>query len=156
MKAIKFMIVVAFLAVVSVMNAQKVFTPSSVIDGKTILQMAKEYDVEFYLSTATIYKTGVSESEFVSTLLNNFPPEANKYKELFDPYFTYIYSLHKRGLTQSQAASTVTGVELADLSTRLSSWNANNPGIIADGKKIPWKKLLGIIKDILIIIIPYL
>jgi len=136
------MIVVALLASVSVAQAQKVFKPTTILNGKTIYQMAKEYDVQIYLSTATIYKAGMSESAFVSELLNNFPKEANGYKDLCVPYFKYIYSFHKRGLSESQAQSSVTGAEFASLATNLSSWNANNPGQIADSFRINWKMIL--------------
>jgi hypothetical protein len=156
MKAIKFMIVLALVAVVSVAQAQKVFTPTTVVNGKPILLLAKEYDVKIFISTSTIYIPNMPESTFVSTLLSNFPKEANGIKDLCVPYFKYIYSLHKRGLTEAQVQNSVTGKELAELTTNLSSWNASNPGVVATIFKLKWRDILELFVAVAQAVIPFL
>jgi hypothetical protein len=148
MKTLKLIITLMLVAAVSVAQAQKVFKPTTVVDGKSILQMAKDYDLQVFLATSTIYKPGVTESAFVSELINNFPTEARGYKDLCVPYFKYIYSFHKRGFTESQVQGAVTGIELADLYTNLSKWNANNPGQFGDSLKIGWKIWLRFLVEI--------
>jgi len=156
MKTLKFTILLTLLVLVSAANAQKVFKPASVIDGKTILQLAREYDVQVYLSTASVYKAGMSESTFVSTILSSFPSEANGYKEICTPYLKYIYTFHTKGLSEALARSSVTGSELANLSTDLSLWNARNPGQISDSFKSRWKVILTEFKIFLMLILPAL
>jgi hypothetical protein len=156
MKTLKFTILLTFLVLVSDANAQKVFKPASIIDGKTILQLARECDVQVYLSTAPVYKAGMSESTFVSTILSNFPNEANGYKEICTPYLKYIYTFHIKGLSETQARSSVTGSELADLTTELSLWNARNSGQISDSFKSRWRVILTEFKIFLMLILPAL
>jgi hypothetical protein len=156
MKTLKLIITLMLVAAVSVAQAQKVFKPTTVVDGKTILQMAKDYDFQVYLATSTIYKPGVTESAFVSELVNNFPKEITGLKESFVPYFKYIYSFHKRGLTESQVKGAVTGVEFADLTTNLSRWNAPNPGVLPNCDKFNWKQFLEIVAEVIRAVLPFL
>ena len=151
-------ILIAFIALVSFVHvqAQRVFKPTDVIDGKTVLQQAQKMDVEAFLQTKEIYKPGMTETEFVNMVLGNFPSEANSIKPLFYPYYKYIYSLHKKGLSEAKITSTATGTELATLCTSISKWNANNPGQIVDFKKWNWKIILQAAIDVITLIIQYL
>ena len=156
MKTINSIIIVSLITFVSVVHAQKVFKPASVIEGKTILQYAKEIDVQAFLETTSIYKAGMSETAFITAVLSNFPAEAKSLKEVYAPYYQYIYTLHKRGFNESQVLGAITGNEFANLATNISSWNANNPGVIIESKKWPWKIIVEAAIAVLQIIIKVL
>lgn len=151
MKTSKFLVFMAFLAIVSVVHAQKVFKISDVVEGKTILQHARILDADALVQTTAVYKPGMSEADFVSGLQSTFPPEAASYKQLYTPYFRYIYSLHKKGMTETQVKGSSTGAELAALFTGLNAYNINNPGVLPrtemDGWR-SWKRFILLILQI--------
>lgn len=151
MKTSKFLVFMAFLAIVSVVHAQKVFKISDVVEGKTILQHARILDADALVQTTAVYKPGMSEADFVSELQSTFPPEAASYKQLYTPYFRYIYSLHKKGMTETQVKGSSTGAELAALFTGLNAYNINNPGVLPrtemDGWR-SWKRFILLILQI--------
>jgi len=151
MKTSKFFFFIGLLAITSVVHAQKVFKVTDLVEGKTILQHARILDADALVQTASVYKPGISEADFVSGLQSSFPPEAASYKHLYTPYFRYIYSLHKKGVTGTQVKETTTGVELAALFTGLNAYNINNPGVLPrtemDGWR-SWKRFILLILQI--------
>ncbi|MFH1120228.1 MAG: hypothetical protein V1775_10415 [Bacteroidota bacterium] len=139
MKALIVSVLMALIAMASHVHAQKVFKVTDVVEGKTILQHAKILDADALIQTASVYKPGISEATFVSDLQSSFPPQAASFKHLYTPYFKYIYSLHKRGMTGTQIKETTTGVELAALFTGLNAWNINNPGVMPQPEMEGWR-----------------
>lgn len=156
MKTLKSILLVILVALVSFAQAQKVFKVTDVIDGKTILQHAQKIDAAALVQTKDIYKPGMSEATFINELQKGFPPEASSIKPLFNPYFKYVYTMQKKGLTDIQVKGTTTGVELAALCTDLNAWNANNQGGVSEIFKFNWKKALEFIVDIIIVIISFI
>lgn len=146
-------LIIALIAIVSATQAQRIFKTTDVIGGIPILQLAQKMDVEAFLQTKEIYKTGMTETEFIGALLGNFPKEAETIKPLFIPYYKYIYSFHKRGIKESKIRSEVTGREFATVCTNISSWNANNQGQLVDTKKWTWRDVLRFIKEVIEIIL---
>ncbi|MFH1120225.1 MAG: hypothetical protein V1775_10400 [Bacteroidota bacterium] len=152
MKTIKSTVIIILVAFVAVVQAQKVVKVTDVVDGKTLFQHAQKIDVDAFLQTKAIYKVGMTEMEFVAELQKNFPPEAASFKHLYTPYFKYVFSFHKNGLTEKQVRGKVTGVEFAALCNDLGTWNNNNPGVIQK-VKFPWKKFLEFAAEILPLIL---
>jgi len=153
MKSLKSLVIILLVALVSIAQAQKVIKVTDVVDGKTILQYAQKIDVDAFLQTKTIYKTGMTEKEFVDELLKNFPPEAASFKHLYTPYLKYVFSFHKNGLTENQVRGKITGVEFTTLCNDLGTWNNNNPGVIQASNRFSWKRFLAFAAEILPIIL---
>lgn len=157
MKSVKLIIIATLVAFVSIVQAQKTFVPSDVIGGKTISKWAKEWDLNAFQQTKEVYKKGMSEESFIKAIKSNFPAQASaSFKEVFVPYYEYVYTLHTRGLTDAQVVNVVTGRETTEMINGLSTWNANNPGGLIEANKWPWKKILETILEILPIIIALL
>jgi len=152
MKTSRLFVFLALMTMVSVVQAQKVFKVTDMVEGKTILQHAKILDADALVQTTSVYKPGMSEADFVSDLHSSFPPEAVSYKHLYTPYFRYIYSLHKKGMTETQVKGTTTGVELAALFTGLNAFNINNPGVLPQTEMDGWRSWKRFIQLILQII----
>lgn len=150
MKKIVIIFVVALLSFVATTQAQKIFKASDVVGGKTITTLAKDWDLQAFQETKEIYKAGMSQETFISLIKGGFPTIASaSFKEVFVPYYEYIYKFHSRGLTDSQVVSSITGNETAALMTNISVWNNQNPGEIPAMLKINWKWWLGLGKVIL-------
>ncbi|MBK6963156.1 MAG: hypothetical protein IPH20_04255 [Bacteroidales bacterium] len=151
MKSAKLIIIATLVAFVSIVQAQKTFVPSDVIGGKTIVKWAKEWDLKAFQQTKEVYQKGMSQEAFIKAIKSNFPAQASaSFKEVFVPYYEYVYTLHTRGLTDAQVVNAVTGRETTEMINGLSTWNANNPGVLIEAAKWPWKKILEIL-DIIII-----
>lgn len=153
MKTIKSIIVIILIGIVSVVQAQKVYKVSDVVNGKTILEYAQKIDVDAFLQTKTIYKAGMTEATFVNELLNKFPKGAESLKSVTTPYIKYVYSIHKKGLTEDQIKGKTTGVEFAKVLTDLSTWNTNNPGQIPEMLRFNWEKFLNFVVQLIEIIL---
>ncbi len=157
MKSLKLIIFATLVAFVSIAQAQKTFTPSDVIGDKTISKWAKEWDLKAFQQTKELYRKGMSQDDFIKAIKSNFPAQASaSFKEVFVPYFEYVYAFHSKGLTDVQVAKAITGNETTEMINGLSSWNANNPGVLPETDKWNWKKILETIVDIIIIIIQIL
>lgn len=157
MKTIKLILVTLLVSVVSVVMAQKTFKPGDKYDGKTIKAWATEWDLQAFQQTREIYKAGMTKEDFMRIIKTSFPTQAPKSLiDVFVPYYEYIYTFHEKGFTEKQVSGSITGVETADMLTELSTWNANNPGMLTEGAKWPWKKILEIAIQILTVIIPFL
>jgi len=157
MKTIKFIILTLLVSMVSFAMAQKTFKPGDVIEGKTIVSWAKDWDLKAFQQTKEIYKAGMSQGEFIKIIRSNFPSQAPKSLiDVFQPYYEYIYNFHARNLSEKQVQSMITGVETAELITELSTWNTNNPGDALNFKKWNWKKIIEITIEILSAILPFL
>ena len=157
MKTIKFIILTLLVSMVSFAMAQKTFKPGDVIEGKTIVSWAKDWDLKAFQQTKEIYKAGMSQGEFIKIIRSNFPSQAPKSLiDVFQPYYEYIYNFHARNLSEKQVQSSITGVETAELITELSTWNTNNPGDALNFKKWNWKKIIEITIEILSAILPFL
>ena len=129
MKNIKLIIAAILITFVSVVQAQKQITINDVYKGKPVLQTAKEYDVNAFLETKAIYKVGMSESAFVDLCLKGFPTNFKTLKDVYVPYAKYLYSFHKRGLTENQVLNEVNGVEFVDCVNGCIAWQLANPGV---------------------------
>jgi hypothetical protein len=140
MKAIKSIIVMALMALVSVVQAQKLITVNDVYNGQTVLQIAKEHAVEAFIATKSIYKNDMTESAFVNACLQNFPKNYSDLREAYVPYAVYLYSFHQRGLTEDQVRKIVTGKEYVDCTNGLIGWRKAHPG--EDPMKTPWWKFI--------------
>ena len=150
MKTIKLIIVTLLVSVVSVAMAQKTFKPGDVYGGKTIKAWATEWDLQAFQQTQEIYKGGMTREDFMRIIKTSFPSQAPKSLiDVFVPYYEYIYTFHEKGFTEKQVKGSITGVETAEMLTDLSTWNANNPGMLTDGAKWPWKKILDFLGQIL-------
>ncbi len=136
MKTIKLILAIVLFAIATVTQAQRKITISDVINGKTVLQIAKDHAVEAFIATKAIYKPGMTEGAFVNECLKNFPKEYYALREVFVPYASYLYSFHSRGLTEDQVRKLVTGKEYVDCSNGLVGWQLANPGVnVVDS---PW------------------
>ena len=157
MKSIKLIIIATLIAFVSIAQAQKTFLKSDVVAGKTITKWAKEWDLKAFQQTKEVYKKGMTEEAFVQEMIKGFPINANpSFREVFIPYFKYIYTFHARGLTDTQVTNAITGTETTEMINGLSSWNANNPGVLPETLRIPWKKILEFLLELIPIILPLL
>jgi|GEM_PF-1937493 len=157
MKSLKLIIFATLVAFVSIAQAQKTFTPSDVIGDKTISKWAKEWDLKAFQQTKELYRKGMSQDDFIKAIKSNFPAQASaSFKEVFVPYYEYVYAFHSKGLTDVQVAKAITGNETTEMINGLSSWNANNPGVIIEAAKWPWKQILQFILDMLPIVIALL
>lgn len=157
MKTVKFIILALLVSMVSFAMAQKTFKPGDVIEGKTIVSWAKDWDLKAFQQTKEIYKAGMSQDEFIRIIRSNFPSQAPKSLiDAFQPYYEYIYNFHARDLSEKEVQSSITGVETAELITELSTWNTNNPGDALNFKKWNWKKIIEITIEILSAILPFL
>jgi hypothetical protein len=157
MKSVKLIIIATIVAIVSIAQAQKTFVPSDVIGGKTIVKWAKEWDLKAFQQTKEVYKKGMSQESFIQAIKSNFPAQASaSFKEVFVPYYEYVYDFHSRGLTDAQVVNEVTGRETTEMINGLSSWNANNPGILPETLRFPWKKILELLLELIPIILPFL
>lgn len=157
MKSVKLIIIATIVAIVSIAQAQKTFVPSDVIGGKTIVKWAKEWDLKAFQQTKEVYKKGMSQESFIQAIKSNFPAQASaSFKEVFVPYYEYVYDFHSRGLTDAQVTNAITGMETTEMINGLSSWNANNPGILPEMKKFNWLKFLELVVDIINVIVGYL
>lgn len=155
MKSLKLIVLTIFVAISTVASAQKVYTPKDVIGGKSIAQLAKEWDLKAFQDTKILYKPGMPQEEFIKAVITNFPSGVkSNFKELFNPYLVYIHGFHAKGLTESQVLSSVTGAETARLISELSAYNKNNPGYMDNLVFLPWKKILEIIMTIIETILP--
>ncbi len=131
MKKIIIIVVVALISFVTTTQAQKTYKASDVVGGKTITSLAKEWDLQAFQETKEIYKAGMSQETFIALIKKNFPSAAKEsFKDVFVPYYEYIYKFHSKGLTDSQIIGSITGNETAALITNLSSWNNVNPGVL--------------------------
>lgn len=139
MKTIKSMVLISFLAFSPFVYPQKVFKVTDIIDGKTILQHARVIDAEAFSQTSSIFKAGMSEATFVTSLQSGLPSYAGSFKHLYAPYFRYLYSLHKKGMTETRIKETTTGAELAALFTDLQAFRISSPGSIPGGEVEGWK-----------------
>jgi hypothetical protein len=154
MKSVKLIIIATLVAFVSIVQAQKTFVPSDVIGGKTIVKWAKEWDLKAFQQTKEVYKKGMSQESFIQAIKSNFPAQASaSFKEVFVPYYEYVYDFHSRGLTDAQVTNAITGMETTEMINGLSTWNTNNPGALIEAAKWPWRKILQAIVDIIIIIL---
>jgi len=133
-------IVVVLIALASGVQAQRKITLNDVINGKTVLQIAKDHAVEAFIETKAIYKPEMTESAFVNECLKNFPKEYYSFREVFVPYAAYLYSFHSRGLSEVQVRNLVTGKEYIDCTNGVLSWQQANPGI--NPVKMPWWKFM--------------
>lgn len=150
----KFIMLALLVSMVSFAMAQRTFKTSDVINGKTIATLAKEWDLKAFQQTKEIYKPGMSKDAFIKIIRSNFPTEAPKsLVEVFVPYYEYIYNFHASKLTEKQILSSISGVETADMITQLSVWDNQNPGVLIEGAKWPWRKILQFIGEIIPIII---
>ncbi|MHC1774917.1 MAG: hypothetical protein AB9834_05825 [Lentimicrobium sp.] len=157
MKSAKLIIIAILVVFVSIVRAQKAYVPSDVIGGKTIVKWAKEWDLKAFQQTKEVYKKGMSQESFIQVIKNNFPAQASaSFKEVFVPYYEYVYTFHSRGLTDQQVVNVITGRETTEMINGLSTWNTNNPGGLIESAKWPWKRILEITIDILILIITLL
>jgi hypothetical protein len=157
MKTIKFIILTLLVSMVSFAMAQKTFKPGDVIEGKTIVSWAKDWDLKAFQQTKEIYKAGMSQGEFIKIIRSNFPSQAPKSLiDVFQPYYEYIYNFHARNLSEKQVQSMITGVETAELITELSTWKANNPDDALNIKKWNWRKIVEIAIALLTTIFPFL
>lgn len=156
MKSAKLIIIAILVGFVSIIQAQKTYLPSDVIEGKTIVQWAKEWDLQAFQQTKEVYINGMSKESFIQAIKNNFPPKASvSFKEVFVPYYEYVYDFHSRGLTDTQVVNAITGRETAEMLNGLSTWNANNPGILPQIEKGYLQKIIQLIRDFIIIIDRY-
>jgi len=128
MKAIKYLIIVMLLAFVSVVHAQKRFTINSIYKGKPIVEIAKDQAVQAFIETKSIYQSGMTESSFVNECLKVIPSKYVDLRDIYTPYASFLYSLHKRGLNQDQVKALTTGNEFVDCANGLSSWKLAHPG----------------------------
>ncbi|HOI87470.1 MAG TPA: hypothetical protein PLV51_06385 [Lentimicrobium sp.] len=155
MKSLKLIVLTIFVAISAVTSAQKVFTPKDAIGGKSIAQLAKEWDLKAFQDTKVLYKPGMSQEEFIKAVISNFPSGVkSSFKELFNPYLVYIYGFHAKGLSDSQVLNSISGVETAGLISEFSAYNKNNPGYMDNLVFLPWKKILEIIMTIIETILP--
>jgi len=129
MKTLKLILIFLIVAFVTETQAQKKITMYDVYKGKSVLQTAKEYDVNAFLETKTLYKGGMTESAFVELCLKAFPVGYKSLRDAYVPYAKYLYSFHKRGLTESQVLKEITGEEFADCATGVLVWQQANPGV---------------------------
>ena len=120
---------VACIAIFSFSHAQKQISVTDVFDGKTVLSIAKDHAVDAYSETQSIYKTGMSETIFVNECLKAFPADYKSLREVYVPYAKYLYSLHRRGLTDEQVRNSVTGKEYVDCANGILLWQQANPGM---------------------------
>ncbi len=154
MKSIKLILIATLIAFVSIAQAQKSFVASDVIQGKTITKWAKEWDLKAFQQTKEVYTKGMSQEAFITAIKKSFPTLATEsFKEVFVPYYEYIYTFHARGLTDAQVTNTITGRETTALINGLSNFNSNNSGIIPEVDKWNWIRILDIVAEILEVII---
>lgn len=128
MKTIKIVIALLMLST-SVSYAQKTIALNAVYNGKTVLQTAKEYDLSAFNETKEIYKTGMTENTFVDLCLKGFPSNYSSLRSCYVSYAKYLYSFHKRGLTDQQVLNEVDGEEFVDCANQILIWKQANPGI---------------------------
>ncbi|MGV8113197.1 MAG: hypothetical protein AB2L17_09850 [Lentimicrobium sp.] len=157
MKTIKFIILTLLVSMVSFAMAQKTFKPGDIIEGKTIVSWAKDWDLKAFQQTKEIYKPGMSQDEFIKIIRSNFPSQASKSLiDVFQPYYEYIYNFHARNLSEKQVQSSITGVETAKLITELSTWKADNPEEVLNIERWNWRKIVEIAIALLTTIFPFL
>jgi hypothetical protein len=102
---------------------------NDVYNGKTVKQTAKEYDLNAFLETKTIYKSGMTESAFVDICLQAFPANFKSLRDAYVPYAKYLYSFHERGLDEKQVVTEINGEEFADCATAVLAWKKANPDV---------------------------
>lgn len=124
--------------IISVAQAQKKITIYDRYNGKTVLEIAKEHAVEAFIATKSIYQDGMTESAFVDKCLPNFPKEYYSLREVYIPYASYLFSFHRKGLTEDQVRKSVTGQEYVDCSNGILVWRSAHPGVNPEDS--PWWK----------------
>jgi hypothetical protein len=150
MKKLAILLVVAFMALVTPIQAQKTYKASDVVDGKTISSLAKDWDLQAFQDTKELYKPGMSQESFIALIKSDFPSTAKEsFKDVFVPYFEYIYTFHARGFSDSKVSGSITGNEAAALMTNISLWDAQNPGQVAELLKTPRNLMQRLVKKIL-------
>ena len=141
---------VALLSFVASTQAQKTYKANDVVGGKTVINLAKAWDLQAFQETKEIYKAGMSQEAFIALIKSNFPTQAKEsFKDVFVPYYEYVYKFHSRGLTDSQVVGSITGNETAALMSNISIWNSQHPGEIPALLKINWKWWIGLGQAIL-------
>jgi hypothetical protein len=131
MKTIQTILLITFIAIFSMVHAQKQISVNDVYDGKTVLDIARDHAVNAIIETKSIYKSGMTELEFVNQCLQAFP-KTREYLSLRDayiPYAKYLYAFHKRGFTDEQVRNSVTGKEYVACANGILAWQHANPGL---------------------------
>lgn len=119
----------ALIALVSVVHAQKRISVTDTYQGQTVLEIAKKHAVQAVIETRSIYKPGMTETEFVNECLKAFPKQFQSLRDVYVPYARYLFSFHKKGLTDEQVSNLVTGKEYVDCANGILAWQEANPGI---------------------------
>jgi len=128
MKTIKCIIILAFSLLLLNVTAQNQITVNTVIKGKTVLEISKEHAVDACNETKSVYSESVTETTFVNECLKYVPNHYSDLKEVYKPYASFLFSLHKKGLSESQIRNLTTGKEFVDCVNNLISWKGEHPG----------------------------
>ncbi len=136
MKTIKFIILSALISFAAISMAQTKITINDVYNGQSVTQFAKEHAVKAFIATKPFYKDGTTEEAFVNQCFNNFPSKYADLRDAYMPYAKYLYSLHKRGLTEDEVRKITTGKEFVDTTNQLIAWKKDHPGEVIEGA--PW------------------
>ena len=151
MKKLATLLVVTFMALTTAIQAQKTYKASDKIGDKTISSLAKDWDLQAFKETKEIYKPGMSQEAFMKKIKEGFPTATKEStKDVFLPYYEYIYRLHAQGFSESKVSNSITGNETAELMTNISSWNSQNPEQPMEllKFKMGWGWWLGLVKVI--------
>jgi cell division protein YceG involved in septum cleavage len=143
MKTKILILIISVISLIGTVQAQKIFKASDKIEGKTISQWAKEWDLKAFQDSKSVYRAGMSQETFIALIKSNFPTQTTEsFKGVFVPYYEYIYRFHSRGYTDTQVLNSITGNETAAMISDVSTWNFNNPGQIQPVMGIPWKFII--------------
>lgn len=155
MKNLAIILALALMALATSIQAQKTYKTNDVVKGKTIYSLAKEWDLKAFQDTKEIYKPGMSQESFIGLIKSNFPTKAiDSFKNVFVPYFEYIYNFHAQGFSESKVSGSITGNEAALLMTDISLWDNQNPGQGSELLTLRWQWWQNFIKFFTSIVLP--
>ncbi len=125
------------------------FSANSTIT-KSVKGWAKFHAVITLLESKAIYKSGMSQDEFVTSNLAGV--DDLNLSKIVTPYLQTIYSYHTKGLSADDVYSMTTGEEFATLENQLVAYEKSVGGSSSlSSKKPKWlnwlRKLIDLIDD---------
>jgi hypothetical protein len=113
------------------------------IKEKTVEETAKSTMVKIVNDTRPVFKTGMSETTFLNTVLDDIPSQ--KRSPEITNYFKKVFYYHQRGLSEQEIHSQETGKTLTALVERASDTSLNgaffvdsNDPLAADFRPKKW------------------
>lgn len=147
MKTKRAVLFITFCILLFTVTAQNQITVNTVVKGKTVLEISKDHAVDAYNETTSIFSEGMSEATFVNECLKFIPNQYSELKDIYRPYATFLFSLHKNKLSELQIRNLTTGRDFVDCVNNLTLWNEEHPGENLDNIPGWLKRLIDFIKS---------